>query len=76
MEGHHAEVWGLSISQSGQMLVSTSHDRSIRVWHQTDEPFFIEEERERRLESMFEEGVENVDALVQLHSVVVEQVDT
>ena len=36
-----------------------SHDRSIRRWERTEEPFFIEEEQERRLESMFEEGIDN-----------------
>ncbi|CAI7793954.1 unnamed protein product [Closterium sp. NIES-53] len=54
LEGHHAEVWSLAISPLGDFLVSGSHDRSIRRWQRTDEPFFLEEEREKQLEAMFE----------------------
>jgi hypothetical protein len=35
-----------------------SHDRSIRRWERTSEPFFVEEEKERRLESLFEADLE------------------
>lgn len=42
LEGHHAEVWCLSISNRGDFLVTGSHDRSIRRWDRTEEPFFIE----------------------------------
>lgn len=35
-----------------QMLISAC--RSIRRWERTEEPFFVEEEREKRLESLFE----------------------
>jgi U3 small nucleolar RNA-associated protein 12 len=54
LEGHHAEVWCLAVSPYGDFVVTGSHDRSIRRWDRTEEPFFIEEEREKRLESMFE----------------------
>ncbi|CAI5529433.1 unnamed protein product [Closterium sp. Naga37s-1] len=54
LDGHHAEVWSLAISPLGDFLVSGSHDRSIRRWQRTDEPFFLEEEREKQLEAMFE----------------------
>jgi hypothetical protein len=33
-------------------------DRSIRRWERTSEPFFVEEEKERRLESLFEADLE------------------
>lgn len=42
LEGHHAAVCCLSISNRGDFLVTGSHDRSIRRWDRTDEPFFIE----------------------------------
>lgn len=42
LEGHHAEVWCLAISNRGDFLVTGSHDRSIRRWDRTEEPFFIE----------------------------------
>ncbi|KAF6255140.1 WD40-repeat-containing domain protein [Scenedesmus sp. NREL 46B-D3] len=35
-----------------------SHDRSMRRWERTSEPFFVEEEKERRLESLFEADLE------------------
>lgn len=59
LEGHHAEVWCLSISNRGDFIVSGSHDRSIRRWDRTEEPFFIEEEKEKRLEQMFESDLDN-----------------
>ena len=42
LEGHHAEVWCLAISNRGDFIVTGSHDRSIRRWDRTEEPFFIE----------------------------------
>ncbi|RVX11757.1 WD repeat-containing protein 3 [Vitis vinifera] len=59
LEGHHAEVWCLSISNRGDFIVSGSHDRSIHRWDRTEEPFFIEEEKEKRLEQMFESDLDN-----------------
>eukprot|EP00252_Welwitschia_mirabilis_P023899 TRINITY_DN6886_c0_g1_i2.p1 TRINITY_DN6886_c0_g1~~TRINITY_DN6886_c0_g1_i2.p1 ORF type:complete len:324 (-),score=71.14 TRINITY_DN6886_c0_g1_i2:373-1344(-) len=59
LEGHHAEVWCLAISSHGDFLVTGSHDRSIRRWDRTEEPFFIEEEREKRLEAIFDSGLDN-----------------
>ncbi|CAG8442083.1 2687_t:CDS:10 [Ambispora gerdemannii] len=54
LEGHHGEVWALAISKNGEFLVSASHDRSIRIWEQTDEPLFLEEEREKEMEELYE----------------------
>lgn len=45
------------MSHLGDYVVTGSHDRSLRRWERTDEPFFVEEEKEKRLEAMFEEGV-------------------
>lgn len=42
LEGHHADVWCLAISSRGDFIVTGSHDRSIRRWDRTEEPFFIE----------------------------------
>lgn len=42
LEGHHAEVWCLAVSPHGDFLITGSHDRSIRRWDRTEEPFFIE----------------------------------
>ena len=59
LPGHAAEVWGLAVSSLGDFFVTAGHDRSMRRWERTEEPFFVEEERERRLESLFEDGLED-----------------
>ncbi|KAH6825340.1 transducin family protein / WD-40 repeat family protein [Perilla frutescens var. hirtella] len=59
LDGHHSEVSSLAISSRGDFLVTGSLDRSIRRWDRTEEPFFIEEEKEKRLEEMFESDIDN-----------------
>ncbi|KKZ62178.1 hypothetical protein EMCG_03316 [[Emmonsia] crescens] len=54
LEGHHGEIWSLAVSRSGEFIVSASHDKSIRVWEQTDEQIFLEEEREKELEELYD----------------------
>lgn len=54
LEGHHGEIWALAMSHSGDFVVSASHDKSIRMWQQTDEQLFPEEEREKELEELYE----------------------
>ncbi|PBP21521.1 WD domain-containing protein [Diplocarpon rosae] len=54
LDGHHGEIWALAVSKTGKFLVSASHDKSIRVWEQTDEQIFLEEEREKELEELYE----------------------
>jgi U3 small nucleolar RNA-associated protein 12 len=51
LEGHHGEVWALAVSNRGEYVVTGSHDKSIRIWEKTDEPLFLEEEREREMEA-------------------------
>ena len=46
LEGHHAEVWSLSISSSGNILASASHDKSLRIWEKTEEILVLDEEKE------------------------------
>ena len=54
LDGHHGEVWAIAVSRTGEFVVSASHDKSIRVWNQTDEQIFLEEEREKELEELYE----------------------
>ncbi|KAG6335537.1 hypothetical protein ID866_3567, partial [Astraeus odoratus] len=61
LDGHHNEIWALAVSNHGKFVVTGSHDKSIRVWEKLDEPLFLEEERERELEGIFESGL--VDSL-------------
>lgn len=54
LEGHHGEVWALAVSKHGSFVVTGSHDRSMRIWEKTDEQLFLEEEREKELEELYE----------------------
>ncbi len=54
LSSHHGEIWALAISHNGGFIVSASHDKSIRVWEETDEQIFLEEEREKELEELYE----------------------
>ena len=57
LSGHHGEIWALTISRSGEFIVSASHDKSLRIWEQTDEPLFLEEEREKEMEEMYDNNL-------------------
>ncbi|KAM5581869.1 hypothetical protein ABKV19_010884 [Rosa sericea] len=54
IEGHHEGVCCLAISNLGDFFVTGSVDRSIRRWDRTDEPFFLEEENQKRLLERYE----------------------
>lgn len=54
LEGHHGEVWSMVVSRTGEKIITASHDKSIRVWDVTDDLIFLEEEREKELEEMYE----------------------
>lgn len=58
LEGHHGEVWALAVSHYGEFVVTGSHDKSIRVWEKTEEPLFLEEEREREMEQHLADQVQ------------------
>ncbi|KAA8497047.1 U3 small nucleolar RNA-associated protein 12 [Porphyridium purpureum] len=51
---HHGECWAISTSADGEVVASVSSDRAIRVWRRSDEQMFLEDEREQRLDEMFE----------------------
>lgn len=57
LEGHHGEIWALAVSRSGEFIVTASHDKSIRIWEQTDEQIFLEEEREKEMEGIYEDNL-------------------
>ncbi|KAK9375039.1 quinon protein alcohol dehydrogenase-like superfamily [Lipomyces chichibuensis] len=64
LEGHHSEIWAIAVANSGEFVVSASHDRSIRIWQQTDDPIFLEEEREKELEELYESTlIKSLDGL-------------
>jgi U3 small nucleolar RNA-associated protein 12 len=57
LAGHHSEIWALGIANDASIVVTGSHDRSIRVWAQSEEPLFIQEERENELEELYESNL-------------------
>ena len=57
LRGHNAEVncVAVSVHNNGAFCLSGSMDRQVRVWERTKDIVFLEEERERELEQMFDE---------------------
>jgi len=39
-------VWSLAVSPSGNFVVSSSHDKSLRLWEKTEEPLVLDDEKE------------------------------
>jgi U3 small nucleolar RNA-associated protein 12 len=61
LKGHQGEVWALAVSSLGDFVVTGSHDRGLRRWERTEDPFFVEDDNEKRLESLFEEDLGRED---------------
>lgn len=51
-------VWASVCGRDGELVATASDDKSIRVWQKTDEMMFIEEEKNKRLEGMLEESLQ------------------
>lgn len=56
---HQLEVWSLCVSHSGLFMVSASHDHSIRLWTATNDQVFLEEEREKEMDELYEDNLLN-----------------
>lgn len=54
LSAHQSEVWCLTISSDGLFFLSTSHDHSIREWSATNDQVFLEEEREKEMDELYE----------------------
>ncbi|GMM35856.1 snoRNA-binding rRNA-processing protein [Saccharomycopsis crataegensis] len=65
LAAHQSEVWALVIAYSGEFVITASHDHSIRIWEETSDQVFIEEEKEKEIEELYEqtllESLENDD---------------
>lgn len=57
IEGVSGEIRCVCTSGDGEIIASASDDRLIRAWRRTDEPLFLEEMRDQRLDSMFEQSL-------------------
>lgn len=56
---HQLEVWSLCVSHNGLFMVSSSHDHSIRLWTATNDQVFLEEEREKEMDELYEDNILN-----------------
>jgi U3 small nucleolar RNA-associated protein 12 len=56
LNGHFAEVNCLAVSRTGAFVLSGGMDRQIRVWERTKDMVFLDEEKERALEEMFDKA--------------------
>lgn len=54
LPGHFAEVQCLAVSRTGAFVLSGGMDRQVRVWERTKDIVFLQEERERALEQVFD----------------------
>ncbi|ODV59990.1 snoRNA-binding rRNA-processing protein DIP2 [Ascoidea rubescens DSM 1968] len=54
LPAHQSEVWSIAISGDGNFVASTSHDHSIRIWRETEDQVFLEEEREKEVDELYE----------------------
>ena len=54
LTGHIAEVNCLAMSRAGGFVLSGGMDRQVRVWERTQDIVFLEEEKERELEKLFD----------------------
>jgi U3 small nucleolar RNA-associated protein 12 len=57
LKGHHGEVWSMAQNSRGNWIASAGRDKSIRIWGRTEEQVFLEEEREKEVEELYEEGL-------------------
>lgn len=57
LPGHQLEVWSMAVSSDGLFMVSASHDHSIRLWSATNDQVFLEEEREKQLDEIYEDNL-------------------
>ena len=55
------QAWALEVSSDGSFVLSGGHDRSLRLWRRTDEMVFLDEEREKELEGLFETELDRDD---------------
>ncbi|OBA22540.1 Utp12-domain-containing protein [Metschnikowia bicuspidata var. bicuspidata NRRL YB-4993] len=63
LPAHQSEVWALCVSRDGSFVVLASHDHSIRVWSATNDQVFLEEEREKEMDELYEsELLRSLDA--------------
>lgn len=54
LPAHQSEVWSLAVGHNGRYAITTSHDHSIRLWRVSEDQVFLEEEREKEMDELYE----------------------
>ncbi|OQS02446.1 hypothetical protein THRCLA_05180, partial [Thraustotheca clavata] len=54
---HFGEVWAIAVARDGSFVISASQDRSLVKYERSEDQVFIEEEKEKELEAMFESDI-------------------
>lgn len=54
LRGHKAGLLALTVGSSADFVVSSSRDKSLRVWRRSGDQVFTEEEREKELEALYD----------------------
>lgn len=47
---HFFQIWALSVSPNGKHVVTSGHDKTLRLWEKTQEPLVLDDEREMERE--------------------------
>merc|ERR1712203_1340668 len=61
LEAHHGEIWSLALSPNGKYVVTSGHDKTLRLWERTQEPLVLEDERETEREKQEDEQLATGD---------------
>lgn len=55
LAAHQSEVWAMAIAKhTGEFVITASHDHSLRVWQETSDEVFLEEEKEKEIDELYE----------------------
>lgn len=69
--GQTAEIWGLAVGKFGEYIVSAGESRALVIWKRSNEHLFLEEERERQMEKIYDasavEAANRVDEAIGAH---------
>lgn len=60
--GNVSAVWACEISYDSSICVSVGQDRSLRLWQRSEDMVFVEEEKERELEAIVDNSLQQQQA--------------
>ena len=62
IDAHVGQAWCVEVANDGSFVVTCGHDKSLRFWERTQDIVFVEEEREKELEKLFDAKLDGTDA--------------